>query len=258
FVLLIACVNMANLLMGRAVSRQKEVAVRLAIGAGRGALMRQSLTESIILGLLGGVAGLLLAIEATDLLTTFHPEASGGFWTHYARTITPELIHLDIWLVGFNLFVSILTGVLFGLLPSIQASRLDLNQALKDVTSSWSEGLRNLRRINSRSILIAGEMALALVLLAGAGLLLESFAHLLATRIGAETDHILTAHVDLPSQKYTPVAAVKFDEQLLDALRAVPARAGGEYLEYASRTRADRRDRDGNTRRARKRGSRRP
>ena len=222
FVLLIACVNMANLMMGRAMSRRKEIAVRLAIGASRGALIRQLLTESVILGVAGGIAGFFVAAYAIDLTVALHPEASVGFWAGFARSLESEAVRMDTPVVVFNLAISILAGALFGLLPAFESTRLDLNQALKDVTSGWSAGLQSLRRVHSRSVLIAGEMALALVLLAGAGLMLESFARMLQTNIGAAADHVLTASVDLPPRKYSPAAVVRFDEQLLNRLRAAP------------------------------------
>ncbi len=222
FVLLIACVNMANLLMSRSVSRQKEVAVRLAVGASRGALIRQFLTESVLLGLAGGVAGFFVAAYGIDLATALRPEASGNFWAFYSRSVKAESVQLDGYVLAFNIALSILAGVLFGLLPALQASKLDLNQALKNVTGGWSAKWSSLRRPNSRSVLITGEMALALVLLAGAGLMIESFARLLKTRIGATTDHVLTASVSLPLRQYSPEAAVRFQQQLLGRLEAAP------------------------------------
>jgi len=222
FVLLIACVNVATLLLSRSVSRQKEVAVRLAVGASRGALIRQFRTESSILGLAGGLAGFCVAEYAIDLAIALRPEAAGDFWPLYARAMNAESVQVDWYVLAFNVAISILAGVLFGLLPALQASRLDLNQALKSVTGGWSARWSSLRRPNSRSVLISGEMALALVLLAGAGLMMESFARLLKTHIGAATDHILTASVDLPPRQYSPDAAVRFHQQLLARISAAP------------------------------------
>ncbi len=221
FVLLIACVNVANLLMSRSMSRQKEVAVRLAIGASRGTLIRQFLTESVLLSLAGGIAGFFVATYAIDLAAALRPEASGDFWAMYARSMKAEPVQLDGYVLSFNIGLSILAGVLFGLLPALQASRLDLNQALKNVTGGWPARWSSLRRPNSRSALISGEMALALVLLAGAGLMIESFARLLKTHIGAATDHILTASVDLPGRQHTD-AAVRFHQQLLARISTAP------------------------------------
>ena len=221
-VLLIACVNVANLLLGRAVSRQKEVAVRLAVGASRRALVGQFLTESVILGLAGGLGGVFIAAYGIDLATALRPEALEDAWTHYVRALSTESIRIDAWVVAFNLAVSTLTGLLFGLLPALQASKLDLNQALKNVTGGWSQGFRGLRGLNSRSVLIVAETALAMVLLAGAGLMIESFARLLGTRLGAATDHILTVEIELPRAKYTEAAHIRFDEQLLEHIAAIP------------------------------------
>jgi putative ABC transport system permease protein len=222
FVLLIACVNVANLLLGRAISRQKEVAVRLALGASRRTLIGQFLTESVMLGLAGGLGGFLIAAYTIALTAALRPEASEGFWAHYARAVSTESIRIDAWVVGFNIAVAIVTGLLFGLLPALQASKLDLNQALKNVTGGWSRGFRGLRGLNSRSVLIVAEMALAMVLLAGAGLMIESFTRLLSTRLGAATDHILTAEIELPGTQYPQTAHVRFDEQLLERISAVP------------------------------------
>jgi putative ABC transport system permease protein len=218
-VLLIACVNVANLLLSRAVSRKKEVAVRLAVGASRGALLRQFLTESVLLGLVGGLAGFFVAAYGIDLVTALRPEAA-GFWG--PRAIRAESVQLDGTVLAFNVAISILAGLVFGLLPALQASRLDLSQTLKNVSGGWSARWSSLRRPNSRSVLITGEMALALVLLAGAGLMIESFARLLKTRIGAATDHILTASVDLPRRQYPTDAAIRFQQQLLARLAAAP------------------------------------
>ena len=222
FVLLIACVNVANLLMSRSISRQKEVAVRLAVGASRGALIRQFLTESVLLGLAGGLAGFFVAAYGIDLATALRPEASGSFWAVYSRSVKSESVQLDGFVLAFNIVLSIFAGVLFGLLPALQASKLDLNQALKNVTGGWSARWSSLRRPNLRSILISSEMALALVLLAGAGLMIESFARLLKTHIGATTNHILTASADLPLQQYPSDAAVRFQQQLLTRLSVAP------------------------------------
>ena len=222
FVLLIACVNVANLLLGRAMSRQKEVAVRLAVGASRRALIGQFLNESLVLGLTGGLVGFFLAVYAIDLAIVLHPEASEGFWAHYARAISTESVRIDARVVGFNVAIAIATSLLFGLLPALQASKLDLNQALKNITGLWSRGFHGLRGLNPRSGLIVAEMALAVVLLAGAGLMIESFARLMTVRLGAATDHILTAAIDLPRTQYPETSHVRFDEQLIDRISAVP------------------------------------
>jgi len=222
FVLLIACVNVANLLMSRSVSRRKEVAVRLAVGASRGVLIRQFLTESLLLGLAGGLAGILIAGYAIDLAVALRPEVAGDFWPLYARTMQAETVRLDPRVLAFSIALSILAGLMFGLLPALQSSRLDLNQALKDVTGGWSAKWSSLRRPNSRSFLISAEMALAVVLLAGAGVMIESFARLLRTHIGAATDHILTANIDLPPRQYSSDAAMRFRQQLLSRLAALP------------------------------------
>ena len=219
FVLLIACANVANLLLSRAVSRMKEVAVRLAVGASKGALLRQFLTESVLLGLVGGITGFFVAAYGIDFVTALRPEAA-GFWGH--RAIRTELVQLDGAVLVFNIAISILAGLLFGLLPALQASRPDLSQTLKNVSGGWSARWSSLRRLNSRSVLITGEMALALVLLAGAGLMIESFARLLKTRIGAATDHILSASFDLPRRQYPTDAAIRFQQQLLARLAAAP------------------------------------
>jgi len=219
FVLLIACVNVANLLISRSVSRRKEVAVRLAVGASRAALLRQFLTESVLLGLAGGLAGFFVAAYGIDLVTALRPEIA-GFWGH--RAVRAESVQLDGAVLAFNIAVSILAGLLFGVLPALQASRLDLSHALKNISGGWSARRSSLRRPNSRSILISGEMALALVLLAGAGLMIESFARLLKTRIGAATDHILTASVDLPGRQYPAPAKIRFQQQLLARLSQAP------------------------------------
>lgn len=225
FVLLMACVNVANLLLSRSVSRRKEVAVRIAVGASRGALIRQFLTESILLGLAGGIAGIFVAAYSIDLATALRPGAS-GYWAQYARSVRPESVSIDGAVLTFNVALSILAGLLFGLLPAVQASKLDLNEALKSVTGGWSARLWSLRRANPRSVLITGEMALALVLLAGAGLMIESFARLLKTHVGAVTDHVLTANVELPRRRYEADAQIRFQQQLLTRLAGAPGVAG--------------------------------
>jgi putative ABC transport system permease protein len=208
FVLLIACANVANLLLARASSRQREMAVRAALGASRARVMRQLLTESLLLAGLGGLAGTLLALWGARIL-----KASTAL-------NIPRLdeTRLDLRVLGFTLIVSLLTGLIFGLAPAWQASKLDLNETLKEGGRSGGSGARH----RLRGAMVVGEVALALVLLVGAGLMIRSFAQLQNVPLGFAPQNVLTMQVYLPTSKYGQGAPVNFFNQLLERLRAVP------------------------------------
>jgi putative ABC transport system permease protein len=208
-VLLIACVNVANLLLVRAAAREREIAIRVALGAGRVRILRQLLTESILLAAAGGGLGLLLGSWGIAALTTLIPE-------DFRDVVT---IGVDRWVLGFTLGVSLLTGLVFGLMPAIRASRSDVNDSLKEGGRS-SAGASHQR---FRSVLVASEIALALVLLASAGLMLRSIGRLLAVDPGFNTDNVLTMRVALPESKYPKDAqVVAFYKQVLERIRALP------------------------------------
>jgi len=212
--LLIACANVANLMLARSSLRSKEVAVRTAIGASRAVILRQVLTESVLLAFVGGIAGLLLAVWGTDLLLAIAPRA------------LPRVhdITLDWRVVTFTTFVTIGTGLLFGLMPAIQLSSSDLNGTLKDggrsVTGSGGGN-------RTRSALVIAEVALSLVLLAGAGLLSATLLKLQRVDPGFDSHNVLTAETSLPYQKYkTDAQQASFYDLLLDKVRAIPGVEG--------------------------------
>ena len=210
FVLLIACANIANLVMARASSRGREIAVRVALGAGRGRVIRQLLTESCLLAALGGVAGLAVGWWAIDALIAIAP-------AH-----TPRLgeVRLDWRVLTFVAWLSVVTGVLFGLMPALQGSRRDVVQPLKDATrGSVTTAGRGVRRA-----LIAAEVALALMLLTGSGLLLRTFVHLRATSLGFDPANTLVGFVNPPSAGGYDTAAKQraFYDQVLERAQALP------------------------------------
>ncbi len=216
FVLLIACANVANLLLARSAARQKEMAIRTAMGASRGRVIRQMLTESVLLSTLGGIAGLLLSVWLTDLLLSLVPEGA------------PRLdeVHIDYRVLAFALAVSALTGVLFGLAPALQVSKLDVSGSLKE-GGRTGEGHR---RTSARSLLLIGEVALSLVLLIGAGLLIKSFLRLQDVQPGFNPQHVLVTSVSLPGAKYKePGQRAEFFHQLTERLKVIPGvqAAGG-------------------------------
>lgn len=213
-VLLIACVNVANLLLTRAAGRQKELTIRSALGAGRGRIVRQLLTESLLLSLVGGTMGLLLAYWGVELLLSLAP----------ANLPRISEVTLDNRVLLFTAATTLLTGFLFGLLPAWQAARLHLNETLKEGGRNATTG-----REFTRGTLVVLEVASALVLLVAAGLMMKSFWRLLQVNPGFTAEHALTLSIELPEQKYSqdPQRAAFF-QQLLTRVRALPeVRAAG-------------------------------
>ncbi|MBZ5536348.1 MAG: ABC transporter permease [Acidobacteriia bacterium] len=214
FVLLIACANVANLQFARATSRQREMAVRVSLGAGRWRIMRQLLTESVAVSLLGAALSLLLAQWGIELILAHMPPETAKFiaaWNH---------ISLDYRAFLYTLTVALLTGILSGLLPAFQSSKPDLNEALKEGGRSATAGQSKHRL---RSFLVMAEVALALILLVGSGLMVKSFKALLNMNQGLDPNGALTLRIDLPPAKYkTPPQRAAFYEQVLQNLKMIP------------------------------------
>jgi putative ABC transport system permease protein len=210
FVLLIACANVASLLLARATTRQREIAIRAALGASRWRLVRQLLSESVLLSVLGGAVGLLLAYWILNLLIAAAPQT------------IPRLtaIEIDRWTLAFTFLLSMLTGILFGLAPALQSAKPDLHNALKE-SSTQMGGAVIRHRLGS--LLVVLEIALSLVLLIGAGLLVKSFARLRSTPLGFASGNVLTASVTLPEASHPTMASVKgYYQQALARIVARP------------------------------------
>jgi putative ABC transport system permease protein len=221
FVLLIACTNIANLLLSRASARRKEIGIRTALGASRVRLIRQMLTESVLLAMVGGFLGLVLSIWGIKLFIALAPT-----WLPQAKAIS-----IDARVLGFTLAVSIATGILFGLAPALRASKTDLNDSLKEGGRSSAPGSRH----RTRSTLVVVEVALALVLLVSAGLMMNTVIRVLHADPGFHPNHLLTLEVRLIGEKYfdtsqwekagldlvTPRVGI-FCKQVLERLRALP------------------------------------
>ena len=197
--LLIACANVANLQLARAAGRQKEIAIRAAIGAGRGRIVRQLLTESLLLALTGGVLGLALGSWGVRALLTVTP---GGLPRVDEMAAIPAL---NPWVAGFTVLLSLVTGILFGLAPSIQVSRADLTSLLKESGGRTSAGLKHNR---ARGILVSAEVAIAVILLCGAVLLIRSFAALHRVEPGFDSRNLLTMKVSLAGPKLASASIV--------------------------------------------------
>jgi putative ABC transport system permease protein len=209
FVLLIACANVANLLLARAAYRQKEIAVRTALGASRWRIVRQLLTESVVLSVLSGAVGLALSLWLIKLLVAISPPNSPRF-----NEIT---INWQVFLFTFG--VTILAGFLFGLVPALQTSRTDLNETLKE---SGRTGAPGATRNRIGGILIVSEVALSFVLLACAGLLIKSFMHLREVSPGFEADNMIAVRMSLPRKYETGEQRTQLLQQLVDGVKAVP------------------------------------
>jgi predicted permease len=209
-VLLIACANVANLLLARASARRKEIAVRLAMGASRSRIVRQLLTESVLLSLGSGLVGLLLALWTIDLLKTATP-TSGIF------SFTLDY-HLDGRVLAFTFALSLATGVIFGLAPALQASRPDLVPALKDDVSV----AHGRRRLSLRNLLLVAQVALSLLLLIGAGLFLRSLKNAQDIDPGFDPDKILNAQLNINLLRYTKAQGQEFYRQVIERVEALP------------------------------------
>ena len=218
FVLLIACANVANLLLARATSRRKEIALRAGLGASRWRIARQLLTESILLSVIGGVSGLMLAWWGTRALLALSP---------------PELMDLrdtsvNLPVLGFTMGLTLLTGIVFGLVPALQATRVDLNESLKEGGRGGQSGSHRVR-----SAFVVTQVALALVLLVGAGLLIRSLSQLNSVAPGFNPDKVLTVRVNLPGQKYDSDAKVlTFFQQAVGQLKSLPGVESAAAINY--------------------------
>lgn len=209
FVLLISCTNVANLLLARAATRRREIAIRLALGAGRLRLLRQLMTESTLLSVLGGALGSLLAYWGVQALVKL------------AAGILPRAadVNLDGRVMAFTIGLSLLTGLFFGLAPALQATKPDLQHDLKE----GSAAAGNQHKGWLRSLLVVAEVAAALVLLIGASLLIKSFSRLQQIESGLSPDNVLTAGISLPDTKYSTAESItQFHQQLLDKVSSLP------------------------------------
>lgn len=210
FVLLIACTNVANLLLSRAAARERETSIRMALGAGRGRLVRQFLTESALLALISGAVGVALAYWGLNALIALAPRD------------VPRLdqIGIDGRVLGFSLLISVVTAIVFGLVPALQASKPDLNESLKEGGRGSTTGVQGKR---VRNALVIAEVAIALVLLIGAGLMIRSFLYLQQVNVGFNPDNLLTMRVQLSGTKYREgAAAVDFYQRLLQRIEGLP------------------------------------
>ncbi len=217
FVLLIACANVASLLLTRSLARQKEVAIRAAMGASRARVVRQLLTESLLLSVIGGVAGLIVAYWGVHGLVAALPDNQINSLP-FLKTL-----HLDVRVLLFSFGLSLLTGVIFGLVPALQSSRPDLNEVLKEGGRNTASGASH----RLRGALVVSEIALAVVLLVGAGLMMKSLFRLLETNIGFNPDNLLTMTIALPAAKYTDVnKQIDYFDQLKARVESLPGVKG--------------------------------
>jgi len=215
FVLMIACANIANLLLSRATGRRQEIAVRAAVGASRGRIVRQLLTESVMLAALGGGLGLVVATFSFEFLKKLIP--AGLFASN---------LRIDLRVLGFALIVSLITGIVFGLLPALQASRVDLNEALKQGGGRQGLGVSNGRL---RGALVITEVALALVLLVGAGLLIQTLSHLRGQFSILQPEKLLTVRTVLQGKYQDPAKRWAFYDDVLARTRSLPGVVSAAY-----------------------------
>jgi predicted permease len=208
FMLLIACSNVAMLLLARATARERELAIRNALGASRALILRQLLTESVLISVIGGALGVLVAGWGLSVLRAAKP----------ANLPRVEEIALHPWVLVFTAGIAILTGILFGLIPALHGSKTNVNDVLKDAATRGSSG----RSGRSRNVLVAAEFGLALVLLIAAGLTIKSFVRLLAVNMGFEAQNLTTFQLSFPAQKYEPMQALHLLDRYRDEAAAIP------------------------------------
>jgi len=213
-VLLIACASVANLLLARATGRKREFAIRSALGAGRARILRQLLTESVLLSVAGGALGLLLGYEGVRALLAISPTGLPRIGENGAA------VGIDWRVLTFTVAISLFTGILFGLFPALNTSRLDLNSALKDTSNRSGTGFRQSK---ARSLLVISEVSLAMVLLIGSALLIRTFIALRAVNPGVDTHHVLTLEMALTGDRYQKTAGVaQLSREGRERLNAIP------------------------------------
>ena len=215
FVLLIACANVANLLLVRATGRQREIAIRAAVGAGRGRIIRQLLTESVVLSITGGALGLILGMVGIRALLVINP---GNIPRIGERG---SLVTLDWRVVVFTILVSVITGILFGLIPAFQISRIDLSSTLKENSGRSGTGFRQNK---ARALLVVSEMAFALILLVGSALLIRTFVALRSVNPGFDPHNVLTMRMSLTGPRFEKTVGV--DQLIRDGVQRVSALPG--------------------------------
>ena len=226
-VLLIACANIANLLLARGAARHREIAMRLAIGASRGRLVRQLLTESAVLAGAGAVAGLAVAAAGVRVLAVMVPGGAGAFAGFFGGAqagltrVALSGVRLDGSVLLFTLGVTVVTGLVFGLAPAVAASRAPLIDAMRQ-GHVGAPAFSGLRRLTGRGVLVASEVALAIVLLVTAGLMIKSLGRLFETRIGYDADGLLTARVNLSNSRYSSDSAARLWDEVLTEVGALP------------------------------------